>query len=149
MSSKTLNSLRKLVRKKKIVGRGGSRGGTSGQGHKGQKARSGGKVSAQFEGGQMPLTRRMPKRGFSNARFKISYKIINLDILENNFGADSVINRESLLEKGLIKKRERLIKILGNGQLNKKLIIYADAFSDTAKESILVKGGEVHVVKES
>lgn len=144
-----LSSLTKLVKKRKTVGRGGSRGGTCGKGHKGQKARSGGKVSAQFEGGQMPLTRRLPKRGFSNSRFKLDYKIINLDILENNFESENIINKEILLEKKLIKKREKLIKILGNGQINKKLIIYADAFSDSAKEAILSKGGEVHLIKES
>jgi len=145
----SLNNLGKLVKKRKTVGRGGAKGGTCGKGHKGQKARSGGKISAQFEGGQMSLTRRLPKRGFSNFEFKLSYKIINLNVLETNFDSENIINRESLLEKGLIKKRDKLIKVLGNGQVSKKLIIYADAFSDAAREAILVKGGEVHVIKES
>lgn len=99
MANYILDNLSKLVKKRKTVGRGGSRGGTCGKGHKGQKARSGGKVGAQFEGGQMPLTRRLPKRGFSNAKFKVSYKIINLDILENRFQHEDIINKESLLEK--------------------------------------------------
>ncbi len=144
-----LSNLTKIVKKRKTVGRGGSRGGTSGKGHKGQKARSGGKIGAYFEGGQMPLTRRLPKRGFSNAPFKVTYKIINLDLLETKFEAGDTINRESLIEKGLIKSRTTLVKILAKGEINKKFIIYADAFSESAKEAILNKGGEVNVIKES
>lgn len=143
-----LNSLKQLVKKRKTIGRGGSRGGTSGKGHKGQKARSGGyHGKLAFEGGQMPLTRRIPKRGFSNAPFKQLYEIVNIEQLNTAYNAGDLVNRDSLFTKGIIKNRKkRLIKILGSGVLEKKLIIYADAFSESAKNEIANKGGEVHLV---
>ena len=119
------------------VGRGTSSGNgkTSGKGHKGQKARSGYSRKAGFEGGQLPLYRRLPKRGFSNANFKTEYAVINLSDL-NKFDEDTVVTPELLKETGLVKKQLSGIKVLGNGVLEKKLIVKANKFSTTAKESI-------------
>jgi large subunit ribosomal protein L15 len=145
----TLNELKISGKKKKKIGRGGSRGGTSGKGHKGQKARSGPSIGIAFEGGQMPLTRRLPKRGFSNVRFRQEVEIVNLDRLSNLFEAGTVINRELLVEKKVIKNNKKaLLKILGRGPLDKKFIVHADAFSKAAAEAITHKGGEVHIIKE-
>ena len=147
---KKLNNLTKLVKKRKTIGRGGSRGGTSGKGNKGQKARSGGKISLHFEGGQMPLTRRLPKRGFNNSLFNKKYTIVNLNLLNNKFNSGDTVNKEILIEKGIIKNNNCFIKILASGssEFNKKLIVYADAFSNIAKEYILNKGGQVILTKE-
>jgi large subunit ribosomal protein L15 len=142
-----LSELTSLVKKRKRVGRGGSRGGTCGKGHKGQKARSGGSVHPRFEGGQMPLTRRIPKRGFTNAPFKTVYEIVNLAQLDKYFIEGSTVNKESLKEFGII-KGNGLLKVLANGEFNKKLLVYVDAISKTAHETILNKGGEVHLTKE-
>lgn len=142
-----LNELTSLVRKRKRIGRGGSRGGTCGKGHKGQKARSGGSVNPRFEGGQMPLTRRLPKRGFSNCPFKTVYEIVNLGRLDKYFDEGATINKQTLKESGII-KGNGLIKILADGELNKKLLVYVDAISKTAHDAILNKGGEVHITKE-
>ena len=144
-----LHELTKAGKNQKRIGRGGDRGGTSGRGHKGQKARSGPHIGAMFEGGQMPLTRRLPKRGFTNAPFKTIYEIINLKTLESAFDAGATVNKEALIEKGIIKKKKALIKILGNGSLDKKLTVYADAFSKSAQAGITNVGGEVHLTKEA
>lgn len=114
-----LSGLTSLGKKRKRVGRGGSRGGTSGKGTKGQKARSGGSVHPRFEGGQMPLTRRIPKRGFTNAAFKKIYEIISLDQLDKYFVDGATVNKESLKDFGII-KGNGLLKVLANGELNKK-----------------------------
>ena len=143
-----LHTLVPAGKKRKRVGRGGDRGGTSGKGHKGQKARSGGGVSFQFEGGQMPLTRRLPKRGFSNARFKKTYEVINLGTLDKAFDAGTEVTKELLLSKGLIKKLGSLVKVLGSGLLEKGITVHADAFSKAAVTSITNAGGNVHVIKE-
>lgn len=149
-----LDNLSRLVKKRKRVGRGGSRGGTSGRGHKGQKARSGGSIALTFEGGQMPLVRRLPKRGFTNARFKKIFELINLEQIETVFDEGAVINKESLIEKGLIKSKKSkkgasfLIKVLGDGVLSKKVTIYADAFSKSALKAIQDCGGEANVTRE-
>lgn len=144
-----LNNLASLVKKRKIVGRGGNRGGTSTRGHKGQRGRSGGSVGPIFEGGQMPLSRRLPKRGFSNAPFKVTYEIINLERLSKIFEDNSKVTQKELLEKGVIKSdKNGLIKILGSGTLDKKLVIYAHAFSKSAEVAIKAQGGEVHLIKE-
>ena len=129
------------------VGRGTSSGNgkTSGKGHKGQKARSGYSRKAGFEGGQLPLYRRLPKRGFSNANFKTEYAVINLSDL-NKFDEDTVVTPELLKETGLVKKQLSGIKVLGNGVLEKKLIVKANKFSTTAKESIEAKGRKVEVI---
>lgn len=144
-----LNKLAQLVKKRKRVGRGGDRGGTSGRGHKGQKARSGPHLGISFEGGQMPLTRRLPKHGFTNI-FKTEFEIVNIGQLNNKFEAGAVINREALIAQNIIKgDKNSLIKILGNGVLDKKLIVHADAFSKSAQDAITNKKGEVHVIKAS
>ncbi len=146
---KALNSLTSLSKKRKRVGRGGSRGGTSGKGHKGQKARSGPSIGSAFEGGQMPLTRRLPKRGFSNVRFAQEVEIVNLSQLNTAFEEGAIITRDILSARGIIKAaRKASLKILGNGTLDKKLIVHADAFSKAAREAITHKGGEVHLTKE-
>ena len=142
-----LNNLTKVTKKRKRIGRGGSRGGQSGRGSKGQNARSGGGVRTLFEGGQMPLFRRLPKRGFSNKRFKTDYLIVNLGLLENAFSAGDVVNYETLLEKGIIKKtRGSLLKILGGGEITKSLKVYAHVFSGSAVTAIEKHKGEVHVI---
>ena len=149
-----LHELTALVKKRKRVGRGGSRGGTSGKGHKGQKARSGAKISAGFEGGQMPLFRRLPKRGFNNARFSDDMCIINLEQLNNAFEEGATVDAAALVEKGLVSKKKSqkgmsnlTVKILGNGTLSKKLIVAAGAFSKSAAKAIEDLGGEARLTK--
>lgn len=119
----------------KRVGRGigSGTGKTSGRGHKGQKARSGGGVRPGFEGGQMPLARRLPKRGFTNI-FKKDYAIVNISSLDKLFEDGTTVTPELLIEKGLIKKTKDGVKILGTGEINKKLIVKANKFSQTAVE---------------
>ena len=141
----TLDTLSPLIKKRKRIGRGGSRGGTSGRGHKGQKARSGGSIAPGFEGGQMPLYRRLPKRGFSNARFKEIVHIINIDGLNGLSESYQEITKELLLKEGLIKARKNrpfTLKVLGNGKLSKPVTIIADLFSATARKSIEDAGGK-------
>lgn len=132
-------------KKKRIVGRGSSSGlgKTAGKGHKGQKARSGGKVYAGFEGGQMPLYRRVAKKGFSNYPFKKEYFEINLSLIEEKYADGETVNKKSLKEKGLLKKSGILIKILGNGNITKKLTVDVDKISVSAKEKIEKAGGSV------
>jgi large subunit ribosomal protein L15 len=132
---------------KKRVGRGSGSGlgKTSGRGHKGQNARSGGGVKTVFEGGQMPLYRRIPKRGFNNARFEKVYAVINVSDL-NNFEDGSVITPEILKETKLVKAQLDGIKILGSGELTKKLTVKAHDFSESAREKIEAKGGKVEVI---
>ncbi len=147
-----LNNLESLLKKRKRIGRGGSRGGTSGRGHKGQKARSGAHIGFVFEGGQMPLTRRLPKRGFNNANFRKEYSVVNIDDLDRIFDAGSIITKAILVEKGLIPSKKSkggvLVKIVGNGQLTKKLEVHADAFSKTAHKAINDHGGQATLIKE-
>ena len=129
----------------KRLGRGvGSQlGKTSGKGHKGAKARSGGGKRPGFEGGQMPLTRRLPKRGFTNI-FAKEYATINVSAL-NVFEDGSVVTAEALLEMGLIKKVLDGVKVLGGGELTKKLTVSVDKVTDSAKEKIEAIGGKVEV----
>lgn len=141
-----LNSLVKLTKKRKRIGRGGSRGGTSGKGSKGQKARSGGSVRASFEGGQMPISRRLPKRGFSNSPFALKIDIVTLRQIESFSNDGDVITKDMLIEKGLIKKGW-LLKVLATGSLSKKVTIEADAFSTGATEAIMRVGGEARVIQ--
>ncbi len=135
------------TKKRKIVGRGTSsgHGKTAGKGHKGQNARSGGGVRPGFEGGQLPLFRRLPKRGFTNARFKTEYAIINLSDL-NRFEEGAVITPEILKEMGLVKNQLDGIKVLGNGTLEKKVNVKAHKFSSVAKEQIEKLGGKAEVI---
>ncbi len=132
---------------RKRVGRGigSGLGKTSGKGHKGQNARSGGGVRPGFEGGQLPLFRRLPKRGFSNARFKVRYATINLSDL-NKFEDGAVVTPELLKEMGLVKNRLDGIKVLGNGKLEKKLTVKAHKFSSTAQRKIESHGGKIEVM---
>ncbi len=129
----------------KRLGRGvGSQlGKTSGKGHKGAKARSGGGKRPGFEGGQMPLTRRIPKRGFTNI-FAKEYAIVNVSAL-NAFEDGATVTTEALLEKGLIKKALDGVKVLGGGELQKKLTVSVDKVTDSAKEKIEAIGGKVEV----
>ncbi len=134
------------ARKRLGRGIGSGLGKTSGKGHKGQWARSGGGVRPGFEGGQMPLIRRIPKRGFNN-HFKKVYSIVNLSVLEN-FEANSIVDMEVLNEKGLIKVMKDCIglKVLGNGALTKAITVKAKAFSASAKEAIEKAGGKVELI---
>lgn len=132
------------ARKRKGRGPGSGSGKTAGRGHKGQWARSGGGVRIGFEGGQMPLVRRLPKRGFVNI-FAKRYETINVSQLEA-FENGSVVNAEALLEKGIIKKVGDGVKVLGNGELSKKLTVVAAAFSETARQKIEAAGGKTEVV---
>ena len=133
--------------KRKIVGRGpgSGLGKTSGKGHKGQNARSGGGVNPVFEGGQLPLYRRLPKRGFSNYDFKTRYAIINVSDL-NMFEDGTVVTPALLKEIGFVKKQFDGIKVLGNGTLNKKLTVQANKFSKTAIEKIEESGSKIEVI---
>ncbi|NLC48232.1 MAG: 50S ribosomal protein L15, partial [Tenericutes bacterium] len=128
-----LNKIEGATHRRKIVGRGpgSGLGKTSGRGEKGQKARSGVSLKAWFEGGQTPLFKRVPRRGFNNKRFERKYAIINVDDL-NRFKDGDVITPELLKETGLVKKELNGIKVLGNGKLEKKLTVKANIFTNTA-----------------
>lgn len=124
-------------------GPGSGRGKTSGKGHKGQKARSGGGVPPWFEGGQMPLQRRLPKRGFTNI-FKKRYAVLNVSAL-SNLPANTRVNEELLREMGLIRRRVDGVKILGQGELNVALTVEANRFSESARSKIEAAGGQAVV----
>ena len=132
------------VGKRKGRGAGTGNGKTAGRGHKGQGARSGGGVRIGFEGGQMPLARRIPKRGFNNI-FAKPLEIINLSAL-NAFEDGDVVTAEALLAKGILSKCEYGYKVLGNGSVTKKLTVEASAFSESAKAKIEAAGGKTEVV---
>ena len=134
-------------KKRKILGRGSSSGWgkTAGKGNKGQKARSGGKVYAGFEGGQMPLYRRLAKRGFSNYPFSRDYVVVNLSLLENKFSDGEIVDNTSLHKKGLLKKVTSMVKILGDGELTKKLSFNVSAVSASAKAKIEKTGGSINL----
>lgn len=145
----TLSPAEGSVTKAKRLGRGigSGLGKTSGKGHKGQWARSGGGVRPGFEGGQTPLARRIPKRGFNNKRFTIDYTIINLDALEK-FQEGAVVTPELLSEMQLINFKHTVgLKILGSGTLTKKLTVKAHKFSASAKEKIEKAGGTIEVIE--
>jgi large subunit ribosomal protein L15 len=133
------------TKKTKRVGRGigSGHGKTSCKGHKGQKARSGGTKGPAFEGGQMPLQRRIPKRGFKN-RFTIEYAIVNLKDISKMEGMD-IITAETLIEQGIIKDLKNGLKILGEGEIKRPLTIKADAFSASATAKIVAAGGKAEV----
>lgn len=130
-------------KKRKRVGRGpgSGLGKTSGRGHKGAGARSGGSVPPGYEGGQMPLSRRLPKRGFHNP-FRKEYAIVNLGSLER-FDAGATVDADALRERGLVRGRKQKVKILAKGDLGKALTVRADAFSAKAREIIVARGGTV------
>lgn len=134
------------VKEAKRIGRGhgSGNGKTAGKGHKGQKARSGGGTRPGFEGGQMPLQRRVPKRGFNNI-FAKEWAVINLSALEA-FEDGAVVDAAVLNEKGIVKKAGLPIKVLGNGKLTKKLTVKLNAFSESAAEKINSAGGKAEVI---
>ena len=125
-------------------GPGSGNGKTAGKGHKGQNARSGGGVRPGFEGGQLPLYRKLPKRGFYN-RFATVYSIVNVEAL-NAFEDGAVVDLEALTEKGIIRKEYDGLKVLGRGEITKKLTVKAKIFSASAKEKIEAAGGKVEVI---
>lgn len=136
--------------KRSRVGRGigSGNGKTCGRGHKGWGARSGSSRRPGYEGGQMPIYRRVPKRGFTNARFRTDYTIINVDAL-NAFEDGATVDLDRVLEKGLASLNTRLLKVLGNGELSKKLTVRGNKFSKSAVEKIQNAGGEVVVLEKA
>ncbi len=137
-------------RNKKRIGRGpgSGTGKTAGKGHKGQNARSGGGVRPGFEGGQMPLYRRIASRGFSNYPFKKVYKVINVAEINEKYSDGEIVNLETLREKKIIKKNDNFVKLLGNGELTKKLEITLGKVSVSAKEKVEKAGGKIVIVTE-
>ena len=142
-----LGELKPAVEKTKRTrvgrGMGSGLGKTSGKGHKGQKARTGGSIRRGFEGGQTPLYRRIPKRGFKN-HFATEYAVVNVSDLER-FDENTVVNTELLMAEGIIKKELDGVKVLGNGELTKKLTVVATKFSKSAEEKIKAAGGKTEV----
>ena len=134
-------------KRRKRVGRGDSSGygKTAGRGEKGQSSRTGSTSRPFFEGGQIPLFRRLPKRGFKNAD-RIVYALINLDVLESNFQAGEVVDLATLRERKLLAKRDKVLKILANGEITKALTVKAEKFSEAAKAKIEAAGGKVEVI---
>ena len=148
MKMHTLQPAEGAVRDVKRLGRGigSGTGKTSGKGHKGQWARSGGGVRPNFEGGQMPMTRRLPKIGFNNKRFAHVYNTVNIDVF-NRFEDGAVVGIDELVASGIIKKVEAYgLKVLGNGELEKKLTIKANKFTASAIQKIEKAGGTVEVL---
>jgi large subunit ribosomal protein L15 len=135
----------KKSRKRIGRGPGSGTGKTAGKGHKGQKSRSGYSRRYGFEGGQMPLVRRIPKRGFFNV-FRVEYQVVNLKDLERVFSDGDTVSVEMLVEKGLVRGGERLVKVLGDGELSKKLSVQVHKFSASAKAGIEKAGGSCEVV---
>ena len=133
------------ARKRIGRGAGSGQGKTAGKGHKGQKARAGRGMRPGFEGGQMPLQRRIPKRGFVNI-FRTEMAIVNVAKLEKYFEAGETVTVEALVEKGLVKKVLDGVKVLGNGDITKALTVQANAFSESAKAKIDAAGGKTEVI---
>ena len=127
-------------------GHGSGQGKTAGKGHKGQKARSGGSIRPGFEGGQMPLQRRIPKRGFNNSVFAKEYAVVNVSELEKRFNSGEEVNADTLIERGAINKVLDGVKILGDGELTKSLNVKAVKFTAAAQEKIEKAGGKAEVV---
>ena len=126
-------------------GHGSGNGKTAGKGHKGQKARSGGSIRPGFEGGQMPLQRRVPKRGFNNI-FAAKAAIVNLGEIDARFEAGAVVDAQALMDCGLVKDCKNGVKVLGNGEMTKSLTIQAKSFSKTAQNKIEGAGGKAEVI---
>ena len=137
------------VRERKRVGRGpgSGQGKTAGKGHKGQKARAGRGIRPGFEGGQMPLSRRVPKRGFRNI-FATEYATVNVSKLDG-FEDGAVVDLQALLDKGIVKKSLDGLKVLGNGEISRKLTVKAAAFSETARQKIEAAGGKAEVIQHA
>lgn len=135
-------------KRRRRIGRGDSSGWgkTAGRGEKGQKSRSGAKIRPYFEGGQIPLFRRLPKRGFNSPDHK-EYQLVNLSVLEKNFEAGEIVDSEALRQKNLLGKKVRDLKVLANGELSKSLTVKAHKFSETAKAKIEAAGGKAEVIE--
>jgi large subunit ribosomal protein L15 len=146
MDLSNLSPSKGAKRSRKRVGRGpgSGNGKTAGRGHKGKGARAGGNTPPGYEGGQMPLQRRLPKRGFRN-RFRREFSVVNLGQLAGSFEPQSVVDVESLVRKGLV-RRGRLVKVLADGTLDKPFTVKAHAFSDAAKDHITKVGGRAEVI---
>lgn len=138
------------VKKRKRIGRGpgSGHGKTSTRGHKGRKARSGGSSPPGYEGGQMPLQRRLPKRGFRNPNHRV-FAIVNLDDLDKKFDAGTTVDPAALFERGMVPKRNVEVKILGDGQISKALTVRAHRFSQSARERIAAAGGTAEDLKSA
>ncbi len=152
MSDFLLHAPEGANKKPKRVGRGSSSGlgTTAGKGNKGQQSRSGSAVPyVGFEGGQMPLYRRIAHRGFSNYPFKKEYDVVNVELLEQKYSAGETVDKASLFSKGLIKSAKSLVKILGNGDLTKNLTVDVDKVSASAKAKIEKAGGSVKAAEET
>lgn len=135
-------------KKRRRLGRGpgSGLGKTSGRGHKGAGSRAGSKRANLLEGGQMPLFRRIPKRGFNNFNFRTAYNVVNVGDLDGSFDAGAHVTPEAILEAGLIRNLRYKVKVLGSGELTKKLKVEAGKFSKSAEEKIKAAGGEVVVI---
>jgi large subunit ribosomal protein L15 len=135
---------------KKRIGRGqgSGNGKTAGRGHKGAKSRSGFKFKRGFEGGQMPLHRRVPKRGFHNP-FRVEYEVVNLDMLGVKFDAGTTVTPDLLRERGLVARGKQRIKVLGRGEVGKALTVHAHKFSGKAAEKIASAGGKAEAIERS
>ena len=142
MSLSDLKPPRGMKHPKKRIGRGqgSGNGKTAGRGHKGAKSRSGFKFKRGFEGGQMPLHRRVPKRGFHNP-FRVEYEVVNLDMLGVKFDAGTTVTPDLLRERGLVARGKQRIKVLGRGEVGKALTVHAHKFSGTAAQTIAAAGG--------
>lgn len=147
MNLHDLSPMEGSTKARKRIGRGpaSGQGKTAGKGHKGQKARSGGTIRAGFEGGQMPLQRRVPKRGFTNI-FRTEYATVNVADLEARFEDGAVVDVDAIVASGLLKKTLDGVKVLGNGEITKKLDVKVNAFSQTAKAKIEAAGGKAEVM---
>lgn len=137
-------------KKKRPVGRGvgSGHGGTSGRGHDGQNSRSGGGVRLGFEGGQMPLFRRIAARGFSNYPFKKEYSVVNLSTVEDRYKDGETVNLDTLRKKGILKKKNAIVKILGDGEVTKKLTFAVHKVSASAQKKIEAAGGTIEGLEE-
>jgi|SoiMethySBSTD1v2_1073268.scaffolds.fasta_scaffold435173_3 large subunit ribosomal protein L15 len=142
LKSVTLKGRKHEVRKRIARGLGSGLGKTAGRGHKGWGQRSGASRRPGYEGGQMPLYRRVPKRGFTNARFRTDYTVINVDLLQS-FEAGSTVDLDAVLARGLTRKEAPLFKVLGDGELSRALTVRAQKFSKSAAEKIRAAGGTV------
>ena len=150
MSLDNLRPPKGMKHPKKRIGRGqgSGNGKTAGRGHKGAKSRSGFHFKRGFEGGQMPLHRRVPKRGFHNP-FRVEYEVVNLDTLAERFEAGTVVTPALLVEKGLLSGGRHLVKVLGRGELGKALTVHAHKFSGRAAEKIAAAGGAAEAIVRS
>ena len=148
MLSNEITAVAGADKKRKRIGRGkgSGHGKTAGRGHKGAHSRAGFASKLAFEGGQMPLFRRLPKRGFNNVNFATKYDVVNICELDRVFNDGTVITVEMLFEAGLVGSRKSMVKVLGNGELTKKLEVSAHKFSKSAEQKIADCGGTVNVV---